>query len=57
MKKIDETMIKKGLKCPKCGKRTVERHIVRELQQSRKGQWFIEFCTNPKCDYYYAGFT
>lgn len=55
--KFEETVVKEGLICPKCRKKTLVRTIARELNQSKKGRWFLERCNNPECDYWSGGFT
>ena len=51
--KVQETIVKEGLKCPKCGEMMLEKHLAKEPQQ--KGQtWFVMFCHN--CDFWDSGF-
>jgi len=38
-----------------CGARIV-RHVSKELNQTREGRWFVEYCEGDKCDYWTCGF-
>lgn len=43
-------------KCPKCGGEVI-RHIRKEPQQKWGYRWYVEYCSNPNCDYLNTGFT
>ena len=42
--------------CPECKRKSLIRHIRKEKQQSWRGRWFVEYCTDEGCEHWDCGF-